>query len=57
MIKQGTDGLSRGVAMQPLASNPSNILIPLLWRAAPATTTTLDWVLNTIPINLPTSTS
>ena len=57
MIKQGTDGLSRGVAMQPLACNPSNSLIPLLWRAAPATTITLEWVLHTIPFQCPTSTS
>ena len=39
--------------MQPLASHPSNSLIPLLWRAAPASTTTLDWVLDTIPCNFP----
>ena len=55
MIKQGTDGLSRGVAMQPLASHPSNSLIPLLWRAAPASTTILNWAQNKICFNFPTS--
>ena len=34
MIAQGSDGLSRGIHMQSLASHQSNSLIPLLWRAA-----------------------
>ena len=43
--------------MQPLASNPSNGLIPLLWRAAPASATILNWVLNIIPLTFPVSTT
>ena len=57
LIRQGTDGLSRGVAMQPLASNLSNGLIPLLWRAAPASPSTLNWVLNKLPLQFPISTT
>ena len=30
MIDQGTDGLSRGIDMQTLASHTSNGLVPLL---------------------------
>ena len=56
MIAQGTDGLSRGVGMQTLASNPSNGLIPLLWRAAPGTPSILHWALTTLPPIFPTST-
>jgi len=57
MISQGTDGLSRGVGMQSLALNPSDGLIPLLWRSAPATPTLLHWVLNILPPTFPTSCS
>ena len=57
LIRQGTDGLSRGVAMQPLASNLSNGLIPLLWRAAPASPSTLNWALDKLPLQLPNSTT
>ena len=57
VIRQGTDGLSRGVAMQPLASNLSNFLIPLLWRAAPTSGAILDLVLNTILFEFPVSTT
>ena len=49
MILQGTDGLSRGVEMQNLGSYKSNSLVPLLWRAAPATPIVLDWVLSVLP--------
>ena len=57
MILQGTDGLSRGVDMQSLGSYKSNSLVPLLWRAAPATPTILTWVLSVLPPLWPHSTS
>ena len=57
MIRQGTDGPSRGVEMQSLASHTSNGIIPLLWRAAPGTYSTLAWVLSTLPPLFPTSNS
>ena len=49
MISQGTDGLSRGVTMQRLASHQSNSLIPLMWRAAPVSPPLLSWTLSVLP--------
>ena len=49
MIEQGTDGLSRGVALQALGSHRSNSLITLLWRAAPPSPALLQWVLAMLP--------
>ena len=57
MIVQGTDGLSRGVNMQNLASHPSNGLIPLLWRAAPSNPNVLRWALPNLPPILSTFSS
>ena len=56
MIIQGTYELSRSVDMQTLGSYKRNSLIPLLWRPAPATSDTLDWVLSVLPPHWPTST-
>ena len=42
--------------MQALGSYKSNSLIPLLWRAAPATPTILTWVLSILPPLWPPST-
>ena len=57
VMRQGTDGLSRGVDIQILASHNSNGFIPLLWRAAPESPATLYWVISTLPPIFPTSTS
>ena len=57
MMRQGTDGLSRGVYMQTLASHTSNGFIPLLWRDAPESSTILDWTISTLPPIFPTFTS
>ena len=46
MITQGTDGLSRGVDMQVLASHKSNSLIPFLCRPAFPTQQLLEWTLS-----------
>ena len=43
MIREGTDGLNRGVSMQPLYRYEGNSLLPLLWRAASPSTSLLDW--------------
>ena len=51
MIREGTDGLSRGVPLQPLYKYEGNSLLPLLWRAATPSQQLLDWAL--IKINLP----
>ena len=48
MILQGTDGLSRGVPMQPMGSHRGNDLVALLWRPAPPSYTLLNWVLTTL---------
>ena len=49
MITQGSDGLSRGIHMQSLASNKSNALVPLLWRAAPHSPSLLQHILHLVP--------
>ena len=51
MIREGTDGLSRGVPLQPLYKYEGNSLLPLLWRAATPSQQLLDWALT--KINLP----
>ena len=56
MIIQGSDGLSRGIHMQSLASHRSNALVPLLWRAAPHSPSLLQHVLHLLPPLWPTST-
>ena len=43
--------------MQCLARNPSDGLIPLLWRSAPATSSVLQWVLSILPPVFSMSTS
>ena len=43
--------------MQSLGSYKSNSLVPLLWRAAPATPIVLTWVLSVLPPLWPHSTS
>ena len=55
MIEQGTDGLSRGVALQALGAHKSNSLVPLLWRAVPPSPTLLQWVLTILPPLYPTN--
>ena len=51
MIREGTDGLSRGVPLQPLYKYEGNSLLPLLWRAATPSQPLLDWALS--KVNLP----
>ena len=54
---QGNDRLSRGVDMQTLALQNSNGCISFLWRAAPESPATLNWVISTLPQIFPTSPS
>ena len=48
MIREGTDGLSRGIPIQPLYRYEGNSLLPLLWRAASPSTPLLNWALSKI---------
>ena len=50
MIREGTDGLSRGVPLQSLYEYEGNSLLPLLWRAATPSHHLLQWALQTISI-------
>ena len=50
MIREGTDGLSRGVPLQPLYKYEGNALLPLLWRAASPSTPLLNWALSKIKL-------
>ena len=50
MIREGTDGLSRGVPLQSLYEYEGNSLLPLLWRAATPSHYLLQWALQTISI-------
>lgn len=57
MISQGTDGLSRGVDMQALASHQSNSLVPFLCRPAHPTQELLHWALSRFHFSWPDNTS
>lgn len=46
MIREGTDGLSRGVTLQPFYEYEGNTLLPLLWRPAIPSNSLLLWALN-----------
>ena len=48
MIREGTDGLSRGVTLKPLYKYEGNILLPLLWRPALLSNILLSWALSKV---------